>query len=142
VGPDGFHVSNFGFSIPSGATINSIEVRVKGYSADPYDFYWSESYIIHNGTWYGYGSLSYNSEALSGTNTYYTDTGLDGSLNVDPLWGSSLGATEINSSSFGYILGLYPNGAGDYVYIDHIEIVIDYTASGGGATPFTTVFIH
>jgi hypothetical protein len=144
-GTDYLIFTNFGFSIPSGSTINSIEVKIKCYEDSSFiDIVFAESYIRHSGTNYGFGSLSLFGQSLSATNTYYTDTGLETvGYTPDPLWGTAFGTTEINSSSFGYTLLFNPmDTVYGYIYVDHVEIVIDYTASGGGATPFTTVNFH
>ena len=115
--------TNFGFSIPSGATINGIlvEIERKG-NATCSDY---ETFIVKaDGTW---GTT----DKATGTVIPDTDTYISFGANND-LWDESWTAENINDVDFGvvYRVSAY-NGP---ISVDHIRITITYTAGGGGQT--------
>lgn len=119
--------TNFGFSIPSGATINGILAEIERYRSDLSDVYDSEVKIVKaDGTigttnkasatiWYG----------ISDPNEY---TGYGSSSD---LWGEIWTAENINDVDFGVVLSakLKATGGpfGGRGNVDHIRITVYYT---------------
>lgn len=122
--------TNFGFSIPSGATINGIlvEMERKYVTSAAGDL---SAKIIKAGTIVG------ASKAIGGdwptTDTYASYGG------AADLWGQTWSDTDINNSGFGFAIsaiGNGPLGAGNPM-IDHIRITVTYTPSGPIDYPLT-----
>jgi len=116
--------TNFGFSIPGGATIDGIlvewEVSVTDDLEPSYDI---EAKIVKGGT---IGSV----DRSSGTAYTATDTFLiHGS--VSDLWGETWTPADINSSTFGAALRSVTYSASSNVRVDSVRITVTYTA---GAT--------
>ncbi len=120
-------VTNFGFSIPSGATINGITVSVERKAAGLA----------------GGGAKDNAVRIVKAGNIKTTDkssaTAWPGGDAVatygssSDLWGESWTSTDINDSGFGFAIsakGISPKsgGAAD---IDQITITVDYTAASG-----------
>ncbi len=121
-------VTNFGFSIPSGSTINGVvvEIEQKG----------SAAFSVSDGI----NSLTLNSHKLikSGspvgtskrTNTMWSAT--DGYVTYgssSDLWGTTWTIAEINDSSFGFQGSAHMYGKSLVTAsIDHIRITVHYTA--------------
>lgn len=114
--------TNFGFAVPTNATITGIKVEIKkrsDYYMDATDLY---VYIIKSD-----GSEGTTNKALSGywpsTLTYSTYGG------TSDLWGETWTPSDINDSDFGVeIMGhsMYEED----VYIDHIRITVYYSIVG------------
>ena len=123
---DYLKVSNFGFTIPTSATICGIQVDVEKSGANLLGLAYitdNDVQLVKNGT------ISGNNEAdlsthWNGTNTYYPY-----GSNSD-LWGLSWTPTDINASTFGMVfsadihglLGVFP-----IVQIDNIRITVYYS---------------
>lgn len=120
--------TNFGFSIPTGSTINSIlvEVEVKhtGSPAFPSD----ESVLLTKNGSATVGNDGVTYEAHTTSDAYYS---FDSDVFSDPLWGTTWTAAEINASTFGVFYREYTDGAGydtgNVISIDDIRITVDYT---------------
>ena len=124
--------SNFGFAIPTGATINGIKVEFNKEkftgSSDVKD---TEVKIVKGG-------------AIGSTNKAETTTDWSESFSyVDyggttDLWGETWTAEQINASNFGVVIAanLKITGAPFLVgaYVDHIRITVYYTTAGTPAT--------
>jgi len=117
--------TNFGFSIPSGATINGIVVEIEqkaSSNATGKRARDSEVKLVKG------GAVSGDNKAL--TSTYYTTSDVwktyGGSTD---LWGLTLSASDINSSSFGAALSCYveATSASVTVSVDAIRITVYYT---------------
>lgn len=116
--------TNFGFAIPSTATIIGILFSVKIYST-----YASEAGVFNT------VRLKKTSGAVGdnlGTGTLpivnTTVTSFGGSTN---LWGTTWTPAEINSSDFGvYLIATKPSTSGDH-YVDYFKITIYYSLPGG-----------
>lgn len=125
--------NDFGFTIPSGATIDGVTVEAKiqmnPNMPDPGGEWDMFVNICNNTTIMGSGKT----DVATGTLTYHTYGG------AADVWGASLTDTIINSSNFRisirtqYISGLGGPGTGT-VNVDHVRVTINYTggASGGG----------
>lgn len=124
--------TDFGFSVPTGATINGIVVEVDKYSTasggdeDVLDY---RVRIVKGGT---IGSTDKSSASeWSGTDT---DTYITYGSSSD-LWGETWTAADINGSTFGFAIaaqhtcGLCSVGVSDTTFIDHIRITVYYGAT-------------
>jgi len=119
--------TNFGFSIPSGSTINGILVEIEAKSSAS-TLTWTNVRAVKGGT------ISATTKA--GTTNGITTTEAYSSIPTTgastDLWGESWTAADINASTFGVVgqIGdpITPRSAS----IDHIRITIDYTEGKGG----------
>ena len=119
--------TNFGFSIPDGATIDGIEVRVvrkQGVSVS--DVSDNEIKIIKGGA---ISSTNLSSYAAWATTDETVDFG--GTTN---LWGETWSASDINNSNFGVVIS--PELSAGYegtasAYVDNIQMRVYYTESEG-----------
>lgn len=120
--------TNYGFSIPSGATINGIIVEVEkknvpdGLGGQTDD---TSAKMIKGGT------ITGNNKAIAG-NWSTTESFVSYGASND-LWGTSWTYTDINASNFGFafqVTGSGTLGRGN-PHVDNIRITVYYTASGG-----------
>lgn len=121
---------NYGFNIPTAATIDSIYVYVDGYGlnavANKRDF---EVQLTKTGGTanVGVGDLEENvrmtlATACSGSNEY--------SIKDNGLWGTTWTYSEINASNFGIIVKDDDAGS-DELGLDAVKITVVYTEAGG-----------
>jgi hypothetical protein len=134
--------SGFGFSIPSGATIDGIVVEVKlRANINDYNFGIEDGSIrlLKAGTLAGSNKARGTGVRWSTVNTYVTFGG------VADLWGTTWTDSDINNSGFGFsLLALVIDNAkgGVYAYVDHIRITVYYTAGGeGGSTSASSLLL-
>ncbi|HLA33956.1 MAG TPA: hypothetical protein VJ001_03710, partial [Rhodocyclaceae bacterium] len=134
---DYLQCTNFGFSIPSGATINGITVNIERKSTAT-NITDRRVRIVKGG--------SRGSDDLS-TNTGYpsTDT-VEAHGGATELWSETWTAADINSTGFGAALSVEKtdnSGGARTVSVDHIQIVVNYTVisaptvTTGSATALT-----
>lgn len=119
-------ITDFGFSIPSGATIDGIEVTVECAASRTNSI--SDEYLYLTKD----GSSAATSNNASGYywNTYDTDFDYGGTAD---LWGETWSVTDINSSNFGVLLRARNyGGSNTTAYVDHVTVTVHYTTSGGG----------
>ncbi|GEM_PF-5502147 len=113
------YLSNFGFAVPTGSTINGIEVRVESKASNSNGY--SIPAILRKGA-----SFTGNIDNTGG-NTTTDQTFLKGS--TTSLWGSTWTPADINSTSFG--VGLYVTFGGSAVSttfsVDYVTITVHYT---------------
>lgn len=125
--------TNFGFSVPSGATINGIKAEIErkqngGTLVD------NAVRIIKGGA---IGTSEHASTtAWSGTEAYYSYGG------ASDLWGDTWTYSDINSSNFGVALSVKctsdcGSASGD---VDHIKITVYYTIAGSVGT-FNSIIV-
>lgn len=124
---DWLRASNFGFSIPSGATINGIECRIERHASAVNAIADSALYLHKGGTPSGDDKASATMYPSSDPNDYVyyggpTDT-----------WNSGYSETDINDSTFGVELSCFNStSASKTAYVDHMQLKIYYTEGGGG----------
>jgi hypothetical protein len=129
--------SNFGFSIPSGATINGIIAEIKKCEDRTYGTAQDEYiYIIKSDATLG-------TENKADTTNYWINTGctIDNPYTSyganNDLWSESWSDTDINDSDFGIAISADVKFSGEIGSaegkIDHIRITVYYTEGGGGA---------
>ena len=121
--------SNFGFSIPEGATIDGILVEILQKGNNTVE---NSIKIVKGGTIQG----DENSTEVSLPSTY-TYVSYGGS---DDLWGLSWSDTDINASTFGVGFAVDGYNYNDDAYVDHIRIKVYYTEGGATSAPFPMFF--
>lgn len=124
-------IKGFNFSIPTGATINSILVQVESHWGNPFDGYFVG--LTKNGT-----------SQVGSSIEIFPAGGTDNIESAGPgLFGTTWTAEEINSASFGAALipGNPTEFGGDW-FIDFVSITVDYTeavvTAGQPKRTFTT----
>ncbi len=121
--------TGFGFSIPSGATINGITVEwkvsiVNATSRHAQDI---AARIVKAGT---IGTTDRaNATTYTTTLTWLSHGG------ASDLWGDSWSDTDINGSTFGAALSVIATQGSPSPAIDACRITIDYTAAGAAGQP-------
>ncbi|MEQ1646118.1 MAG: hypothetical protein ABL959_21885 [Pyrinomonadaceae bacterium] len=129
--------SNFGFSIPTGATITLIEINVYRWAVDVGggELDDAEVYLVKTGTtkvgtadYVGTWSLTPGSVA-----TYNGPSG-------QPLWNTTWTPAEINSSGFGVVISVNEVGRADMqAVVNSVEARITYTPLASGPANLKTV---
>jgi len=119
--------TNFGFSIPAGATINGIQANIERNGFDITDV----SIKLLNGD--GAGGESAQDKSL-GASWSNSDT-VDSFGGPTDTWGETWSVSDVNSSNFGIRIQCQDNAGGfpqilGSANIDHVEITVYYTASG------------
>ncbi len=118
----------FGFAIPSGATINGIEVGITRKASINAKFEYANDNIVKlvkGGTVSGDSKASTTKWPTSdGTVTYGT---------TSDLWGTTWADTDINASNFGVVLSA--NTVTATASVNYISVTITYTEGGGGGGP-------
>lgn len=118
--------TNFGFSVPSGATIDGIEVGVKrkSSSADYWILDYSVKLVKSDGGFSVANRANTDPGQWSTTLTYAFYGG------SSDLWGESWTSSDINNSNFGIAFSV--DGCDDpSLEVDHIQIKVYYTESSG-----------
>lgn len=130
---------NFGFAVPSGATINGITVEIErkanvsaggGGGARITDL---NVKLVKGGTVSGSNKASATRWTTS--EAYFTYGG------AADLWGLTLTDADVNASNFGVVLSVVGNLAdgSETGSVDHIRMTVTYTGGAGGATK---QFVH
>lgn len=117
--------TNFGFSIPAGATIDGIVVEweIK-----------SNNSILDNAVRIVKGGTIGSTDKSNGSYWPASDTYRSYGGAAD-LWGETWASTDINASTFGAAISAKRDGSGShYPDIDHVRITVYYTAGGGGGS--------
>lgn len=123
--------TNFGFSIPSGATIDGVSVSIErsaSNNSSPKRVSDDVVKLVKG------GAVSGANKAAAG-NWVTTDSAVSYGGAAD-LWSLSLTDTDVNASDFGVVLSclfIYSSGKGQLsARVDYISITIYYTTGGGG----------
>lgn len=123
---DYLKATNFGFSIPAGATINGITVAIERHDTDS-NCNDAAVRIIKGGT------IGSTDKSAAG----WPDGPPDGSPETyggtSDLWGETWTADDINASTFGFAIKASGTSASpsSKARVDHITISIDYTEAAG-----------
>ena len=119
--------TNFGFSIPDGATINGIIVSIERYRENyASSFYDSEIKIVKaDGS---VGSTNKSTGAEWSTTESYVSYG-----SSSDLWQETWSSSSINDVDFGMVIAVASQSSPDSAnaYVDHIQIKVYYTESSG-----------
>ncbi len=114
--------SNFGFTIPAGATINGITVEidhtnVAGAASD-------NRVQLAKGT--TFASLVGNNKADLATDWPTASTVITYGAAND-LWGATWSDTDINASSFAVMLSVQADAANTDIGVDYVRVTVNYT---------------
>ena len=124
-------VTNYGFAIPSNATIDGIEVAIEKSAQTSNNVEDARVYLTKTGT-SNVGSDYAKSGYWTTSDAIYNYGG------ASDLWGTTWSVSEINSSSFGVRIRASNDHANRkrYAYIDHVTITVHYTIppSPGGVS--------
>lgn len=118
--------SNFGFSIPVGATIDGIVVEFEKRSDQGGNIVDDVVQLAKAGVWIG----TNKGDAVTQwpASDAYASYGA-----INDLWGTTWTVSDINNSGFGARIQATETGVGvDTAYIDHVRITVYYTEAGGG----------
>ena len=130
--------TNFGFAIPSGATIDGIVVEVEKKCSNAAYSSKDKTVSLVKG-----GSVSGDNKASASvwpTSDAYSTYG-----GATDLWGLTWTDTDINATNFGAVISVQCNATGksSVVHsIDHIRITVYYTEGGGGGGISIPVVMH
>ena len=116
--------TNFGFAIPTGATINGIQVSVErkmgvSIGGDVEDY---QVRIVKGGV------IGTTEKATAGLWPTTDTVKIYGSSS--DLWGETWTVDDINASNFGFVISCYESegkGNAEAAYVDHIQITVYYT---------------
>lgn len=112
--------TNFGFTIPEGATINGVVAEV--YSASAHDGVDNTIKLVK-----GDAVTGNNKSTAQGAISGYRSFG-----GAADLWGVALTSADVNDATFGVVAQYSNGGKGSPVCaIDHIRMTVYYTASAG-----------
>lgn len=130
--------TNFGFSIPSGATIDGILVEIERYANhNSASLHVLDEVVklVKNGTVVG------TNLGVLGTK-WATGDAVFSYGGSSELWGTSWTDSDINNANFGAVLQVETvNGAkiNIYAYVDHIKITVYYTGGGSSSAIATLI---
>lgn len=124
--------TNFGFSIPGGATIDGIivEVERKALTNNGTQFIVDNSVKLVKG-----GTISGSEKADTSTKWLTSDTYKTYGSSTD-LWGLTWTDSDINSSTFGVVFSADIEKQFKFhetASVDHVRITVHYTTGGGPA---------
>ena len=122
---DYLDLSNFGFSLPSGATVNGVTVSIE--RARSIGACQDDTVQLIKG-----GTASGNNKAATSTD-WPTSDAAAAYGGVSDLWGLTLTDTDVNASNFGVRIAAKAATTAQ-AEIDFVSISIDYTAAAGGTT--------
>ena len=127
--------TNFGFSIPGGATIDGIEVAIERKASVQSGVFWVRDFTVKL---YKAGTIVGTDKADTGLKWPTSDTDKTYGSSSD-LWGETWSNSDINNSGFGIGIKVATIGGGNpkdpnvTAFIDWIRITVYYTTGGGGS---------
>ncbi|WP_052480082.1 beta strand repeat-containing protein, partial [Flavobacterium hibernum] len=116
--------TNYGFAIPSNATINGITVIINRRSVNNTGIRDNRVSLVKGGI------VQTLNKAVTGTNwtTSFSTNSYGGEAD---LWGSTWTAADINAANFGVVLSSYNNNnSSRTASVDYIQITVAYTING------------
>jgi hypothetical protein len=120
---------SYGFSIPSGSTINGITLSIQRYASQNAVRFVKDYqlYLTKNGT------SAVGSNKADTTTKWPTSEGAVSYGGAADLWGTTWTAAEINAATFGAMLRATLEGTGGSVvaYVDCYTVTITYTLPVG-----------
>jgi len=127
--------TNFGFSVPAGATIDGVAVSIErkaGHDSTLRNVVDSVVKLVVGGT------VSGNNKAATSTKWPTSDGSVSYGGAAD-LWGLTPSAADVNGSDFGVVLSATSAGSNGKTSgsVDHITITVTYTASSGETVSVT-----
>lgn len=125
--------TDFGFAIPSGATIDGIVVDWERSQANLADDIVDSAVRIVKGGVTGATDRS-NLDTWTDTDTYQSYGG------AADLWGETWTPADINATNFGAVIKAQAPLVGGTAQIDHVRITVHYTEAGSGSAPPAQLF--
>ncbi len=126
-------LTNFGLSIPSGATINGVSIAVDRMATAAAGDIRDESVKLVKG-----GTISGTEHAATGTEWPTADTVATYGSSSD-LWGTTLTQADVTGSGFGVAIAARNlAGSGSFAKVDYVTITVTYTTGGGSGAPVNT----
>jgi hypothetical protein len=122
---DEMDVDDFGFSIPTGATINGIEVAIEGNRTDPRTVDVMLSW--DNGSSWTTGSGT-GMKNFGGTFTTLDKTVILGG--PSDTWNHTWAPSDFSDANFRMLLDAVSSGPGDTLSVDQIQVKVHYTLAG------------
>lgn len=120
--------TNFGFSIPAGATIDGITVAVERSATQANRMNDNEIKIVKGGT------IGSENKAI-GT-SWPTSDASQSYGGASDLWSETWAYSDINATNFGVVVSAIATAAGSRdAQVDLVTITIDYTEAAGGSFP-------
>jgi len=113
----------YGFSVPSGSTINGITVSVERISSVGGRCVDTVARLRKADTLVGTNKLNATTFTTSDATVTYGGS--------SDLWGASWTAEDINAGGFGFDLSVNAGASGDTCNIDSVSVSIDYTPPAG-----------
>lgn len=119
--------TNFGFSIPDGATIDGVQVAVQRAQQGAQGTTTDNSIRLFSA-----GSATGDNKAAVGNWSLTEETADYGG--VSDVWGATLDADTVNAATFGVGISATVAGGpqGISAQVDYVTMTITYTAGGGG----------
>lgn len=123
--------TNFGFSVPTGATIVGVTVQINCYTDRVFDGSFVPGGIFAN---------LYNNLTIGSQKQDYSNMGAGSLATVtfgsgSDRWGATLTPAIVNASTFGVAVQAYGNGIGDvapyFAYIDYVKMQVTYSLGLG-----------
>ena len=125
-------ITNFGFAIPTGATIDGIVAEIEAQSSTGTKGVWEEVRLVKASTVTG-SDLS-SAIDLPASDTFVSHGG------ATELWGETWSSTDINSSGFGVAISVTNASASSQnALIDSARITVYYTLPGSLAMRSTSI---
>lgn len=122
-------VTNFGFSVPAGATINGVTFEVQANASNDAvagNLRLRQSQLVKAGALTGTADTTVSNLTTSDAN--YTRG------SASSLWGATLASTDTNASNFGGDVYFDTTDVvARTISVDYFKLSVDYTAAAGGA---------
>ena len=126
-------LSDFGFSIPAGSTIDGIEVSIERSIDNTGGSRAVQDVVVQ--LLDAAGSATGNNKAATSTNWPGPSAEASATYgNNTDLWGATWSVSDINDTNFGIqiqVTGQTPGGSTVTARIDQVQITVHYTAGGG-----------
>lgn len=129
-----FQLSNFGFAIPNGATIDGVQVlidRKAGTASDVFDF----NISLTKTAGVQVGTNKADTATAYGT----TDASVTYGTGTTDKWGTTWTEAEIEATGFGVVICVQTDagGANEVASIDYVNVTVHYTESLSAPTVTT-----
>lgn len=122
-------LTNFGFAIPSDATVDGITVEVRKFGSSATQCFDEEARIVKGGS---IGTTDRRLLPVWPTSPTYVTYG-----SSSDLWGESWTGADINSSGFGFALAANSSGLSQNFAVEHVRITVYYTPATSAGDVFS-----
>ena len=125
--------TNFGFSIPSGATINGIKVEIERLAGGANYVYDEEVKIVKSD-----GNIGTENKADTVTDWPWEADAYATYGGPEDLWSETWSPSDINDVDFGVVLSAEITEPTTFARVDHIRITVYYTEEADTTPPYFT----